>query len=166
MILHRYTYAIKINTHFAHAPWQPQIVEGAQPPRTSLRLRFTKLTFCFVISVVKIQYLSPGNPGALIDLHHTVPDGPEADAPPDRPEADKPPSTSKGTNPKQTNPQATPERTNRKRTTAQTAPNSTPLSSQKLSVAPLESSWRDAHNSEKIKIWCSTTTHPSISIIV
>ena len=85
------------------------------------------LTFVFVISVVKIQYLSPGNPGALIDLHHTVPDGPEADAPPDRPEADKPPSTSKGTNPKRTNPQATPERTNRKRTTPQTTPKRTKL---------------------------------------
>ena len=96
--------------------------KGHSPPRTSLRPRFTKLTFCFVISVVKIQYLSPGNPGALIDLHHTVPDGPEADAAPDRPEADKPPSTSKGTNPKRTNPQATPERTNRKRTTPQTTP--------------------------------------------
>ena len=43
--------------------------------------------------------------------------------------------------------------------------NSTPLSSQKLSVAPLESSWRDAYNSKKVRVQWSDTTHPSSGII-
>ena len=44
--------------------------------------------------------------------------------------------------------------------------NSTPLSSQKLSVAPLESSRRDAHNSKNVICERSDTTRLSFSIFV